>query len=172
MQDETLVQAAHQLGLALVERSRMIATAESCTGGMIAMALTEVAGSSAWFDRGFVTYSNQAKTDLLQVPADNIEAFGAVSEQVAVAMALGALDSNPAASFSLSVTGIAGPGGGSLEKPVGTVVHGFAWRHREAADRMAYRVERCHYGGDRAAIRLATSIFALRQALFFLQTEC
>lgn len=172
MPDKALIVAAHELGLALVERAQMIATAESCTGGMIAMALTEVAGSSAWFERGLVTYSNRAKTELLAVPSDLIEQFGAVSEQVAIAMALGAIQSNPGISLSISVTGIAGPGGGSVEKPVGTVIHGFAWRCQEPGDRIKHRFERCQYSGDRAAVRLATSIFALRQALNLLQTEC
>jgi nicotinamide-nucleotide amidase len=102
------------------ERGLMVATAESCTGGLVAAALTDVAGSSAVVERGFVTYSNAAKSELLGVPADRIDAHGAVSESVALAMAQGALDRS-AAQVSVAVTGIAGPGGGSPDKPVGLV---------------------------------------------------
>jgi nicotinamide-nucleotide amidase len=106
-------------------RSVMVATAESCTGGMVSAALTSVAGSSNVFERGFVTYSNRAKEEMLGVPAALIEAHGAVSQQVAQAMAKGAL-AHSAAQFSVSVTGIAGPGGGSAHKPVGLVHIGWA----------------------------------------------
>ncbi|MBU6382344.1 MAG: CinA family protein [Betaproteobacteria bacterium] len=167
-----MIQAAQELGSALSERAMMLATAESCTGGMIAMALTEAPGASGWFERGYVTYSNRAKTDLLAVPADTIEQFGAVSEEVALAMALGALQSNATVRFALSVTGIAGPSGGSAEKPVGTVVHGFAWKSATQAAQCHHRVMRHHYSGDRAEVRLASAAFALKQALFLLQTEC
>ncbi|NDA94270.1 MAG: CinA family protein, partial [Betaproteobacteria bacterium] len=121
MQHSPLIQAARELGQALSERAMMIATAESCTGGMIAMALTELAGSSLWFERGFVSYANRAKSDLLGVAASLIDQHGAVSEEVALAMALGALGTHQGIQFSLSVTGIAGPTGGSAEKPVGLV---------------------------------------------------
>ncbi|WP_420415486.1 CinA family protein [Roseibium sp.] len=105
---------------ALKARKKMVATAESCTGGLIAGALTEIAGSSAVVDRGFVTYSNEAKTEMLGVPANLITKVGAVSKDVAIAMAEGALKRSRA-DIAVSVTGIAGPGGGSDEKPVGTV---------------------------------------------------
>ncbi|WP_299812957.1 CinA family protein [uncultured Roseibium sp.] len=105
---------------ALIAAGKMVATAESCTGGLICGTLTEVAGSSAAVDRGFVTYSNEAKTEMLGVPADMIEKVGAVSKEVAIAMAEGAL-ARSNADVAVSVTGIAGPGGGSEEKPVGTV---------------------------------------------------
>ena len=105
-----------------------LATAESCTGGMVAAAITDIAGSSAVFDRGFVTYSNAAKSDMLSVPPDMILEFGAVSEEVARAMAEGALK-HSAADISVAITGIAGPGGGTTEKPVGLVHFAVATRH-------------------------------------------
>jgi nicotinamide-nucleotide amidase len=170
MQHSALIQAAQELGQGLSARAMMIATAESCTGGMIAMALTELAGSSLWFERGFVSYANRAKSELLGVPASLIEQHGAVSEEVALAMALGALGNHQAIQFSLSVTGIAGPAGGSADKPVGTVVHGFAWRGPTDHANVHHRVMRRHYPGDRADVRLATAMFALKQASFLLQT--
>ncbi len=123
----------------------MIATAESCTGGMIAAALTDVAGSSDVVERGFVTYSNAAKTELLGVPADLIAAKGAVSQEVAEAMAAGAL-AHSRADIAVSVTGIAGPGGGSAEKPVGLVWFGLGTRAET-------RTFREIFAGDRGAIR-------------------
>ncbi|MEO0384017.1 MAG: CinA family protein [Pseudomonadota bacterium] len=114
----------------LEEAGLMVTTAESCTGGLIAATLTEIAGSSTVVDRGFVTYSNEAKTDMLGVPADMINTHGAVSEPVARSMAEGALEHSQA-DISMSVTGIAGPGGGSAEKPVGTVHFGCARKGRE-----------------------------------------
>ena len=127
MSDETISRLAQQV----LERCRagklMLATAESCTGGMIAAALTDIAGSSDVVERGFVTYSNEAKTEMLGVPADLIERVGAVSEEVAQAMAAGALAHAPV-DLAIAVTGIAGPGGGSAEKPVGLVYLGIARR--------------------------------------------
>ena len=131
-----------------------IATAESCTGGLIAACLTEIAGSSDVVDRGFVTYSNEAKSDLLGVPADLIMKVGAVSEEVARAMATGALERSNA-DLAVSVTGVAGPGGGSVEKPVGLVHHACA-----AKDGRLVHLRHV-YDGDRAAIRLATLETAL-----------
>ncbi len=119
-----LTTLATELGVALKVHGFMLTLAESCTGGMVAQAVTSVAGSSAWFDRGFVTYSNAAKVDMLGVLNQTIDTFGAVSEQTAKEMALGALK-NSAAHIAASITGIAGPDGGSAEKPVGTVC--FAW---------------------------------------------
>ncbi len=135
-------------------RGLMLATAESCTGGMIAAACTDLAGSSAWFERGFVSYSNAAKTQLLGVPADCIASHGAVSEPVARAMAQGAL-THSAAQVAVAVTGVAGPGGGSPDKPVGTV-----WIAWAMADQV--RTERMQFNGDRAAVRQATVEHALR----------
>ena len=131
----------------------MLATAESCTGGLIAAALTEIAGSSDVVDRGFVTYSNAAKTELLGVPAAMIACDGAVSQTVAAAMAEGAL-ARSAAQITVAVTGVAGPGGGSPEKPVGTVWFGCALRGAET------ETERQVFPGDRAAIRAATVLRA------------
>ncbi len=135
-------------------RGHRVATAESCTGGLIAAALTHVAGSSDVVDRGFVTYSNAAKTEMLGVPAELISAYGAVSEPVAAAMALGAL-ARSGADLAVAVTGIAGPGGGSADKPVGLVWFGLA--------RQGQPVQTQHrvFAGDRAAVRAATVALAL-----------
>lgn len=127
--------------------------AESCTGGLIAAACTDVAGSSQWFERGFVTYSNAAKSDMLGVPADLIAQHGAVSEAVVRAMAEGALR-NAKAQVAVAVTGVAGPSGGSPDKPVGTVWLGWAVGGHVTAE--------CrHFAGDRAAVRQATTAHAL-----------
>ncbi len=131
----------------------MLVTAESCTGGMIAARCTDLPGSSHWFERGFVTYSNSAKSELLGVPDALIEEHGAVSEPVARAMAKGALQ-NAHAQVSLAVTGIAGPGGGSKDKPVGTVW--FAWLVAQHISS-----EQCVFEGDRLAVREATVRHAL-----------
>ncbi len=147
-----------QLAQLLQQKRWMLATAESCTGGLIAAACTEVAGSSQWFERGFVTYSNAAKTELLGVDAALIEAHGAVSEPVARAMALGAL-TNSRAQLAVAVTGIAGPGGGSAGKPVGTVCFGWAWR---VGDGVECQVATRWFEGDRSAVRGATVGWALR----------
>lgn len=137
-----------QISATLLARNWMLATAESCTGGMIASACTDLAGSSQWFERGFVTYSNEAKTDLLGVPAALIAAHGAVSEPVARAMAAGAV-AHSRAQVAVAVTGIAGPTGGSADKPVGTVWFGWAVNgHIATATR--------RFDGDRAAVRQQT----------------
>jgi nicotinamide-nucleotide amidase len=132
----------------MLKRQWMLTTAESCTGGMIAAACTDLAGSSAWFERGFVTYSNEAKSDMLGVPAELIATHGAVSEPVARAMASGALQ-HSRAQVALSVTGIAGPSGGSPDKPVGTVWFGWATPDGVWSDMQ-------RFDGDRAAVRAAT----------------
>ncbi len=149
-----------QISTTLLARGWMLATAESCTGGMIAAACTDLAGSSQWFERGFVTYSNEAKAEMLAVPPGLIEEHGAVSEPVARAMADGAL-AHSRAQVSLAVTGIAGPTGGTEAKPVGTVW--FAWcvggeTHSEMQ----------HFAGDRAAVRMATVRYALKRLLSLL----
>ncbi len=149
MIDEHMRQAASDVLAALRRDGRMLATAESCTGGLIAAALTDIAGSSEIVDRGFVTYSNAAKTQMLGVAAELIETHGAVSEQVARAMADGALQRSQAA-LSIAVTGVAGPGGGSVDKPVGTV---WLARARRGGPTLA---ERQVFPGDRAAVRAAT----------------
>jgi nicotinamide-nucleotide amidase len=146
--------AAAQVLEAGRRRGVMLATAESCTGGLIAAALTSVAGSSDVVDRGFVTYSNAAKTEMLGVPAAMITAEGAVSEAVARAMAEGAL-ARSVAGIAVAVTGVAGPGGGSADKPVGLVWFGLAQRGG------ATLAERVVFPGDRAAVRAATVGHAL-----------
>jgi len=149
------------LGEALRARGWMLAAAESCTGGMIAAACTALAGSSDWFERGFVTYSNGAKSELLGVPAAQIEAHGAVSAEVACAMASGALAHSQAA-LAVAVTGIAGPGGAVPGKPVGTVW--LALARRGALP----QAERLQLDGDRTAVREQTVAHALRGLLALL----
>ena len=141
-----LEQLAAQLGARLAERGEWLAVAESCTGGWLAQAITAIAGSSGWFDRGFVTYSNAAKTDMLGVPEATLACHGAVSEATALAMAQGVL-AHSRADWSVAITGIAGPSGGSPEKPVGTV--SFAWASRQTGAQAQTR----HFTGDRAAVR-------------------
>jgi nicotinamide-nucleotide amidase len=145
----------------LQQKRWMLATAESCTGGMIAAACTDLAGSSAWFERGFVTYSNEAKTDLLGVDAALIAAQGAVSQAVVEAMAAGAV-ARSKAQVSIAVTGVAGPGGGTPGKPVGTVWFGWSVRGH-------IRSERRQFDGDRAEVRSATVQHALQTLVLLLQ---
>jgi nicotinamide-nucleotide amidase len=151
------------LAAELLDRCRRgglrLVTAESCTGGLVAATLTEIAGSSDAFERGFVTYSDQSKSELLGVPAALIAAEGAVSEPVARAMAEGALARVPAAVLALSVTGIAGPGGATAQKPIGLVFLAAARRGRTVI------CERHVFPGDRRAVRLASVERALRLAI-------
>jgi nicotinamide-nucleotide amidase len=144
----------------LLQNKLYLTTAESCTGGMIAAACTDLAGSSNWFERGFVTYSNAAKTELLGVDAALIETHGAVSEPVARAMAFGAIR-HSAAQVSIAVTGIAGPTGGSAAKPVGTVWFGFSVQG-------ILHSEMVRFDGDRAAVRQQTVWHALQRCLALL----
>lgn len=157
MTEQLHAQAAAVLA-ALGARGQMLATAESCTGGMVAAALTAIAGSSAVVERGFITYSNAAKTEMLGVPAGLIEQFGAVSEEVARAMAEGAL-ANSRADVAVAITGIAGPGGGSEGKPVG-LVH-FARASRSGPTHHLHRV----FPGEREAVRRAAALTALELLL-------
>ncbi len=151
-------QLAAQILDACRDRSLTVTVAESCTGGLIAGALTSVAGSSEVFERGFVTYTNRAKTELLGIPRTLLDRAGAVSEEVARAMAEGALAAAPV-DLALAVTGIAGPGGGTALKPVGLV-------HMACARRDAGTVhESDRFGGDRDAVRAATVVTALRLLL-------
>ena len=145
----------------MLKKGLFLATAESCTGGMIAAACTDLAGSSAWFERGFVTYSNAAKTDMLAVDAALIVRHGAVSEAVARAMALGAIR-HSRAQVSVAVTGVAGPAGGSVDKPVGTVW--FAWCVCGSLDS-----EKLQLTGDRASVRQATVDHAIGRLLTLLE---
>jgi nicotinamide-nucleotide amidase len=159
MNQDDLAATVAALAAALQMRGWMLATAESCTGGGIAAACTDLAGSSCWFDRGFVTYSNAAKQDMLGVPAALIETHGAVSEAVARAMAQGAL-ARSAATVSIAVTGIAGPGGAVPGKPVGTVW--FAWAERQGQQGRV-TVECRRFEGDRATVRAETVEHALKR---------
>ncbi|HCZ13837.1 MAG: CinA family protein [Candidatus Accumulibacter phosphatis] len=152
---ETLAAAVGQLLLANGER---LATAESCTGGWVGQCLTAIAGSSAWFDRGFITYSNDAKIELLGVAADTLSAHGAVSEATARAMALGALQRSRA-DWALAITGVAGPGGGSPGRPVGTVC--FAWAGLAGCAATCTR----HFQGDRESVRAQSVAHALSELL-------
>jgi len=152
---------AAEVGKQLKLNNFYLATAESCTGGGIAQTITEIAGSSAWFERGFVTYSNAAKQELLDVPANILDNFGAVSEQTVLAMAKGAL-AHSYAQISVAVSGIAGPDGGTADKPVGTVWIAWALSDRQIA--------RCfQFGGDRHAVREQTIQHALLGVLSELQ---
>ncbi|HSU76219.1 MAG TPA: CinA family protein [Burkholderiales bacterium] len=141
-----MMELAQSIAMRLMARGEMLATAESCTGGWAAQALTALAGSSNWFERGFVTYSNAAKEEMLGVRPETLAHHGAVSEETAREMALGAL-SHSRAAVALAITGIAGPSGGTLEKPVGMVC--FAW----AAKGGATRSETRRFAGDREAVR-------------------
>lgn len=147
------------LSQCLVLQGLSIATAESCTGGLLASYLTERSGSSAWFDRGWITYSNDAKTALLGVDSDLIAKHGAVSEQVAIAMAEGAL-LNSKAALSIAITGIAGPTGARPQKPVGTVC--FAWGYASCV-----RAKTFYFEGDRQSVREQACLKALSEACLF-----
>jgi nicotinamide-nucleotide amidase len=143
---EALADLATRLAAALRRRGGWLATAESCTGGWVAKICTDLAGSSAWFERGFVTYSNDSKQELLGVSAETLDRYGAVSEQVVQEMAAGVLQ-NSHAQWALAISGLAGPGGGSREKPVGTVC--FAWA---GPDGWTMSRRYC-FDGDREAVR-------------------
>lgn len=157
--DQAALEAlAARVAEALLHSGEWLAAAESCTGGWVAQALTAIAGSSAWFDRGFVTYSNEAKQELLAVPETTLARHGAVSEQTARAMAQGVLR-HSRADWALAITGIAGPTGGSPDKPVGTVC--FAWARREGG----CEAVTAHFPGDRAAVRARAVAFALEGLL-------
>lgn len=144
-----------QLGEQLKKHKQILATAESCTGGGVASAITDIAGSSGWFDRAFVTYSNEAKMEMLEVSAEILEQHGAVSEEVAEEMAKGALKHSHA-TIAIAISGIAGPDGGTAIKPVGTVC--FAWLDKSGW----LRKETCLFSGDRAAIRQAAVLHSLQ----------
>jgi len=153
---------AREAGLALKRHGLMLVTAESCTGGGVAQAVTAVAGCSEWFDRGFVAYTNVSKRELLGVRTETLSRFGAVSEQTARGMAEGAL-AHSHAQVALAVTGIAGPGGGSPEKPVGTVCFAWAGKKRET------RTAKHHFSGDRDAVRRQSIAVALQGLVEFLR---
>jgi len=153
---------AAALGKLLADRGWLLGCAESCTGGLLSAAITDIAGSSQWFERGFVTYSNAAKMEQLRVGADTLERFGAVSEETAMEMAAGVLSVVEGAHFAMSTTGIAGPGGATPGKPVGMVCFGFAQRGPQGlTTRAATQV----FEGNRQQVRAASVAFALRTAL-------
>lgn len=158
-----LAHVVEQLAAALKQRGWMLATAESCTGGLIASVCTDLPGSSAWFDRGFVTYSNAAKIEMLGVPEALIAQHGAVSEAVVRAMAQGAVQHSKA-HVSISVSGVAGPGGGSLEKPVGTVWFGCSIGGTTYAQCL-------HIAGGRSSVRSQASAHAAEQCLTYLALD-
>lgn len=146
------------LGDLLRERNLMLATAESCTGGWVGQVITSVPGSSTWYDRGFITYSNASKREMLGVSSATLEYHGAVSEETVREMAEGAIKSSQG-HYSLAISGVAGPGGGTLQKPVGTVC--FAWASRRGHTES----ETMHFSGDRDSIRLQSVAHALNGML-------
>lgn len=156
-----IIDLATRVGRELQARGLLLATAESCTGGGVSQAITEIAGSSEWFDCGFITYSNASKTELLDVPAAVIAQFGTVSEEVADAMAEGAL-ANSNAHVTLATTGIAGPGGAVPGKPVGTVCFAWAMEHHSFTERLVF-------SGDRRAVREQTVAHALHGLMRFIE---
>jgi len=163
MDHDTLLELASRLGAALKAQGQTLALAESCTGGMTSQYVTAIAGSSAWFDRGFITYSNQAKVDMLDVSESTLETYGAVSEQIAAEMTLGALI-NSQANVAASITGIAGPDGGTPSKPVGTVCFAFGFKSHTLHVSETLRHTQ-HFIGDREAIRKQSVEYALKQLL-------
>jgi nicotinamide-nucleotide amidase len=158
LQQKTLHQLSEQVGGRLLEKHFWLATAESCTGGWIAQSITDIAGSSQWFDRGFVTYSNEAKQDMLGVSAQTLSSYGAVSEQTVIEMVQGALD-NSRADIVVAVSGIAGPSGGSEEKPVGLVWHAWALQGQQTVTQVE------QYLGNRFEVRQQTVKTALKGIL-------
>jgi nicotinamide-nucleotide amidase len=162
--DGEITELASQLGLRLAESGGRLAAAESCTGGWLSKAVTDVAGSSAWFDRGFVTYSNQAKQDMLGVPELVLREHGAVSEASVLSMAEGAL-THSLADMSVAISGIAGPGGATADKPVGTVWLAWAQRGEKA-------VAKCFlFAGDREAVRAQAVVTGIEGLLSLVKTK-
>jgi nicotinamide-nucleotide amidase len=158
MVDTEMQRLATEVGRTLKSAGQHLVAAESCTGGWVGEAVTAIAGSSDWFDRGFITYSNAAKREVLGVAAATLARYGAVSEETAREMALGALK-HSRAQIAVAITGVAGPGGGSADKPVGTVC--FAW----AKDDITLRSERHLLNGDRTDVRRQSVLIALRGIL-------
>ena len=165
--NSSITPLVQQLAQTLLTKGFKIALAESCTGGLLAAQLTSLPGSSQWFERGFITYSNQAKEESIGVPKELIEGYGAVSEEVARAMAEGVLN-HSLAQVSVSITGIAGPGGGSANKPVGMVC--FAWGML-ADDLIQTRSQTKQFNGDRQSIREQACVYAIESLLAQLTTS-
>ncbi len=156
--DTQFSKAVQELAALLERQQQVVAVAESCTGGWVAKVMTDMAGCSVWFDRGFVTYTNEAKHQMLGVSMRTIESFGAVSEETVHEMALGVLNNSPAR-FSLAVSGIAGPSGATEDKPVGTVWFGWATRNEQVV------AECCCFKGDREAVRAQAVVFGLHRLI-------
>lgn len=154
------------LGKHLQHHGVLLSTAESCTGGILSGIITMTPGSSQWFDRGFVTYSNEAKMAMLDVGANTLERHGAVSEEVAIQMAEGVLFNAPTSTLAVSVTGVAGPGGGTVSKPVGMVCFGLAKRTSEGIVTLPFTR---HFEGDRAEVRLQSCYFIIDQLIQMLE---
>lgn len=166
MHDKKLTLIVEQLAGLLINNNKQLAVAESCTGGWVAKVLTDIAGSSAWFDRGFVTYSNEAKQEMLGVAESTLETHGAVSQETIHEMALGALK-NSHADFSLSISGIAGPDGGSVEKPVGFVW--FAWAVNDNNSVNILASENKVFDGDRDSVRHQAVEYALTELIKYIE---
>ena len=162
MTDTKLTLIVEQLAALLIKADKKLTVAESCTGGWVAKTLTDLAGSSDWFDRGFVTYSNQAKHEMLGVSESTLLTYGAVSQETVSEMALGALK-NSHADFSMSVSGIAGPGGGSEDKPVGLVW--FSWAKKENNESIVLASEKQIFNGDRDSVRSQAVEYVLSELI-------
>lgn len=164
MNDILMNEMAERAGRLLLERKMFLVTAESCTGGSLAEIITRIPGSSHWFERGFVTYSNESKQELLGVDAESLNRYGAVSEEAAQAMAEGAL-TNSHAHISVAITGIAGPEGGTPDKPVGTVY--IAWAGRGMTPRTVQTI----FQGDRLLVRQQSCALALQGLIDIVESE-
>ncbi|MBQ0534528.1 nicotinamide-nucleotide amidase [Providencia huaxiensis] len=163
MIDEKLLETLSiQVGLKLKEQGKTVTTAESCTGGWVAKVLTDISGSSDYFQRGFVTYSNEAKHQMIGVKDESLQRYGAVSQQVVTEMATGALQ-EASADFAVSVSGVAGPGGGSVEKPVGTVWFGFA--QKQADQTVFVTTQHRVFQGNRNEVRFQSTAYILETLL-------
>ena len=158
MRSKDILTLTEALGEKLIVRKMILTTVESCTGGLFSAQITNTPGSSIWFDRGFITYSNQSKIDCVKVKKNTIEKFGAVSQQTADEMALGAIN-NSQGNIALSITGIAGPKGGSQLKPIGTIFFGIAKKENIIFQQKAF------FKGNREEIRENAVLFALNQLL-------
>lgn len=162
--------SARELASILSERGWKIALAESCTGGLVCATLTELSGSSDWFERGYITYSNQAKTECLGVPAEIIKSYGAVSEPVAIGMAEGAL-LNANVNVAISITGVAGPTGGSPDKPVGTVCFAWTIKKNMTHDEIETTSNTQQFSGNRQTVREQARDHALSQLIELLKSN-
>ena len=165
MSEIKLSKIVEELADTLIRIDKTLTVAESCTGGWIAKLLTDISGSSVWFERGFVTYSNLAKQEMLGVPEKTIKTYGAVSQETVIEMAVGALK-NSHADYSVSVSGIAGPSGGSVDKPVGLVW--FAWCKKSNQEEIISSAQQT-FNGDRDAVREQAVVFALTELINFIK---